>query len=201
MMADKGIPDELIENIAKQNLKNIVDKVRSGKTLNRTELAMVDELKARGQEIEGVKGHPKVTKSNKAVVEIIQAEFGISERKSYDWLKALPTLKTSKGWQVEELLNEIDRRRKASGSSSTPEILELRKQKLQEEVWTIRAKRKEAEGELCNAKEEEKRFLAIWARTRKAVEDWRAHQTAKHPELSEIINTLADNFIQTVHDA
>ena len=88
MMADKGIPDELIENIAKQNLKNIIDKVRSGKTLNRTELAMVEELKARGQEIEGVKGHPKVTKSNKAMVEIIQAEFGISERKSYDWLKA-----------------------------------------------------------------------------------------------------------------
>jgi predicted transcriptional regulator len=54
--------------------------------------------------------------------------------------------------------------------------------------------RKEA-GDLVDRSEEERRFRDEWDQVRKAIEDWRAHESAKHPGTAEIIDALADRLI------
>jgi len=59
--------------------------------------------------------------------------------------------------------------------------------------------RKEA-GELVDRAEEEKRFRAEWEKVRKVIEDWRGHQSAKHPAHAETIDALADTLIRSIGD-
>jgi hypothetical protein len=195
-MSNKEIPEDLLDNIAKQNFKNIVDKVRSGKTLSRVELSMVDELKARGAEVDGVKSHPKITKSDKTMRGLISAEFGISDRKSFDWISRLGGMKTNLGWQVEEVLNEIEKRRKAAGSGTTPELVDLKKEKLQEEVWTLRLKRKDVEGAYVDYRETLSEMQRVFQGLRGAVESWRRHQSAKNPGQAEAVDQMADDLLR-----
>lgn len=72
--------------------------------------------------------------------------------------------------------------------------IELQCEKTKIEIAKIRS-------ELVNRKEEEARFRAEWAKARKAVEDWRAHETAKHPDHADTINGLADRLCGMIHDA
>lgn len=200
-MNNKEIPSELLDNIAKQNFKNIIDKVRSGKTLSRVELSMVEELKARGAEIDGVQAHPKITKSDAKMRELIRAEFGISERKCFDWLKRLSGIKTSTGWQVEEVLNEVEKRRKAAGSGNSPDLLDLKKEKLQEEVWTLRAKRKEVEGIYIEKEKIIKEFKRVLNNMNQSIGSWIDHQTAKNPSLQKEIQCLGDSFREQMRNS
>ena len=77
----------------------------------------------------------------------------------------------------------------------------LRDEKTLREIKKLDIQIEEMRGDLVNRKEEEARFEAVWQRARKSVEDFRGHQTAKHPERVEEINALCDGLIDCVREA
>lgn len=104
--------------------------------------------------------------------------------------------KTKSGYNVEQWRKYVKETKKngLTGDGS------LRDEKLLREIDKLDIQIEEMRGELVNRKEEEARFMARWMKARKAVEDWRAHETAKHPEQADIINQLADRLCEMVHD-
>jgi hypothetical protein len=128
----------------------------------------------------------------------LAAAAGMSARqvRKYTQIDGFPS-KTKSGYPKQRCLDFIKAQQKQglTGDGS------LRDEKILREIKRLDIIIERERGELVNRKEEEARFRAEWSKARKAVEDWRSHETAKHPDHAGIINELADRLCEMVRDA
>lgn len=131
----KTLSDQQYESLKNLHLSNIIKKItQGGKTLTAREMQILDEARERGDVPEstgnGIK-HPKRTKSDKSMRDIIVNEYDVSTRRAYKWIERLKPIHftPSRGWDVDAALAEIKTRRTGSVSGIDPE-LKAREQEL-----------------------------------------------------------------------
>lgn len=76
----------------------------------------------------------------------------------------------------------------------------LRDEKLLREIDKLDIQIEEMRGELVNRREEEQNYFKELSGIRKQIDDWEAHETAKHPEQAEIIAGLAGRLIDGIRE-
>jgi len=128
----------------------------------------------------------------------LAAAVGISARqvRKYTSLDGFPS-KTKSGYPKQKCL-EFIRAKQESGLTGDGT---LRDEKLLREIKRLDIMIDRELGVLVDRDAEEARFRAEWQKARKAIEDWRKHETAKFPELASSINGLADRLTTAIQDA
>ncbi len=191
------LTNEDLARITAKQVQNLTAKLKSGKPLTRPEMAQLEELRQDGVDMPDVKtDYPEHTKSDKVMRETIRRKVGISERQAYDWIKKLRAHKSNtKGWHVPEILAMVLERQKAAVTGPNAD---LQRELLQEKVWIHRNRRKQGEGKLVVRSEIMENFRRTMQSYRSAIESWRAHNTAKLPELAEAVDALADDLIDRI---
>lgn len=128
----------------------------------------------------------------------LAAAAGMSARQVRKYTKqpGFPA-KTKSGYPKQKSLEFINEK-KSSGLTGDGT---LRDEKLKRECERLDIIIAKEMGELVDRKQEEARFRAEWMKVRKAIEDWRGHETAKDPEMADRINKLADRLMGMANDA
>ena len=194
----KEIPEDVAERILQQDVKNILNKVKAGQPLTPQQRKLIDEYKATPGASE--KTPPKRTKQKTRMRDIIISEFAISERKAYSWMEKLKHLHNAAGWNVIGVLEEIARRKGATGHSPYED---LRREKLKEEIRYQKTKRLQLEGNLLETADVRRTANAMFAMMTAAVESFRIAETAKVRTAKDKrrIDGMAERFITAMRTA
>lgn len=177
--------DKDLLKVKKAQANILLKKLASGHLLTKAEMELIESVS---------ENNAKYAKTQQELADIL----GIDRSNLSSLYMSLPGApeKTKNGYNVlscKKWIQEVKSSRvKGDGT--------LRDEKLKREIERLDILIQKELGDLVDRKETESALLAELHEYRKVIEDWRAHETAKHPDHSGIIDQLANTLVDKLRE-
>lgn len=187
------------DDILDADLRNTLKKVGTGKPLSKAERALVEAHLPSSSDLKT----KNTVSTDKAMREMIRDRFGISERKTFDWIKRLkPVHKHGRKWDATGALDEIAERRQRNKNGSA-ENNDLKREKLSLECDILRQRRDRDRGELVPREDVQDTLTELLEGVRNGLENWcqRISAERRDVQLSDWAEQQAQKAVAMVREA